>query len=133
MSEKNFFISSHGMSVKDGYFASFTFNKDDWLEFRRVIRTGTGIRVPGTTPEQNINLNPSDRWSARWFGVDKVFSPLNLDGAYELKIDNFFNVRSWEEYITFISSSRRMTIQRPTKSILTGTTYNKVAEDNDEI
>lgn len=132
VSEKNFFISSNGLSVKDGHFSSFTFDKQDWLEFRRVIRSGTGIRVPGTTPEQNINLDPSERWSARWFGVDKVFSPLNLEDAYELKVNDFFNIRSWEEYTTFIARSRSMTIQKPTKSILTGTTYNKVAEDEDE-
>ena len=128
----NFFVSSNGMTVKNDFFTSFTFEKDDWLEFRRVIRTGTGIKVPGTNYLDGIKLPPEERWSARWFSVSKVFDSLDFDNSLEIPIRDFYNVRSWEEYIAFISASRKMTIKRPTKSILTGTTYNKVAEDEDE-
>ena len=129
---RNFYVSSNSMTVKDDFFTSFTFGKDDWIEFRKVIRTGTGIKVPGTNYLDDIKLPPEERWSARWFSVSKVFDSLDFDNSLEIPVKDFYNVRSWEEYVGFISASRKMTIKRPTKSILTGTSYNKVAEDDDE-
>lgn len=128
----NFFVSSNGMTVKDDFFTSFTFGKDDWLEFRRVIRTGTGVKVPGTNYLDGIKLPPEERWSARWFSASKVFDSLDFDNSLEIPVEGFYNIRSWEEYTAFIAASRKMTIKRPTKSILTGTSYNKVAEDDYE-
>lgn len=128
-SKKNCYISFNGQTVKDDNFMSFTFGKDEWLEFRRVIRTGTGIRVPGTTPEDDLFLDPSERWSARFFGVDKVFEPLGLQDAHEIQVENYFNIRSWDEYQAFIAASRSMVIKRPTKSILFGARANGVCSD----
>ena len=84
------------------------------------------------TPEDNQKLPPEERWSARWFGVDKVFAPLDLDDAVEIKVDDFFNVRSWEEYVDFICYTRKKAIRKPSKSILFASTYNRVAEEDDE-
>ena len=56
-SSTNVYITSHGQSIKDGRLASFTFGKDEWLEFRRIIRTGTGKRVPGSTIEDDLYLD----------------------------------------------------------------------------
>ena len=131
-SSRNIYISSNSYTVKDDLFTSFTFGKDDWIEFRKVIRTGTGIKVPGTNYLDGIKLPPEERWSARWFSISKVFDSLDFDNSLEIPVKDFYNVRSWEEYTTFISGSRKMTIKRPTKSILTGTTYNKVAEEDED-
>lgn len=128
-SKKNCYITFNGCSVKDNNFMSFTFGKDDWLEFRRVIRTGTGYRMPGSKPEDNLLLDPSEMWSARYFGVEKVFEPLNLEQSHEIKIENYFNIRSWEEYIDFLSASRGFTIKRPSKSILIGSRANAACGD----
>ena len=70
-SKKNCYISSRGSTVKDDNFMSFTFGKDDWLEFRRVIRTGTGKKPAGSTWGEEIYLDPSEMWSARWFGIER--------------------------------------------------------------
>jgi len=129
---KNCVFSHNGKTVKDGHFISFTFGKDDWLEFRRVVRTSTGVRVPGTLPEDNQNLPPEERWSGRWFNVDKVFAPLSLEDAEEIQVDDFFNIRSWEEYLDFMSYVRSNPLRKPEKSILFASSYNKVAEDEDE-
>ncbi len=128
-SKKNCYITSHGTSVKDGNFSSFTFGKDDWLEFRRVIRKGTGFRVPGSKPEDNLRLDPSEMWSARFFGVEKVFEPLDLEKSHEIKIDYYFNIRSWAEYLDFLNASRGFTIKRPGKSILVGARANAACGD----
>ena len=128
-SKKNCYITSHGCSVKDNNFMSFTFGKDDWLEFRRVIRTGTGYRMPGSKPEDNLLLDQSEMWSARYFGVEKVFEPLDLEQSHEIKVENYFNIRSWEEYVDFLSASRGFTIKRPSKSILIGSRANAACGD----
>ena len=94
-----------------------------------MIRTGTGYRQPGSKPEDNLLLDPSEMWSAKRFGVDKVFRPLNLNESHEIKVENFFNLRSWEEYTNFLSASRNMVIKRPTKSILLGSRANAVSKD----
>ena len=88
--------------------------------------------MPGTNYLDGIKLPPEERWSARWFSVSKVFDSLDFDNSLEIPVEGFYNVRSWEEYTAFITASRKMTIKRPTKSILTGTSYNKVAEDDYE-
>jgi hypothetical protein len=84
------------------------------------------------TPENPGTLLPvEERFSARWFETSKVFAPLDLEASKEVPIADFFNIRSWEEYTEFISASRNLIIKRP-KTVLIGTTYNKVAEDDDE-
>jgi len=117
-SKKNCYISFNGESVLDNNFMSFTFGKEDWLEFRRIIREGTGKRVPGSNIDDDLFLDPSERWSARFFGLDRVFAPLKLEGATEIKVENYFNIRNWEEYTNFLSASRKIGIEKPPKSIL---------------
>lgn len=131
-SSKNVYISWNGQTVKDNNFMSFTFGRDEWLEFRRIIRTGTGARVPGTTPEDNLLLDPSERWSARFFGIDKVFEPLDLKSSYEIKVDNYYNIRNWEEYRDFLCGSRSIPMKRPSNSILYGTKFNPVTKNDRE-
>ncbi len=131
-SSTNVYITSHGESVKDGKLASFTFEKEDWLEFRRVIRTGTGKRVPGSTIEEDLYLDPSERWSARFFPVEKVFEPLDLENSYEIPVEDYFDVRNWQEYVDFIAASRSINIVRPTKSILIGRRYNPLFQNDQE-
>jgi hypothetical protein len=128
-SKKNCFVSFNGSTVKDDRFMSFTFGKDEWLEFRRVIRKGTGARVPGTVPEDGLFLPPEERWSARYFPLSKVFDALDLNEAHEIPVENYFDVSNWEEYRTFISASRNIAVMRPTKSILIGTKANAVSTD----
>lgn len=130
-STKNCYISHNGESIKDGRFTSFTFGKDEWLDFRRVIRTGTGKRVPGTTIEDDIMLPPEERWSARFFPVEKVFDPLDLNESHEIKVENYFDVRTWEEYVDFIAASRHFNIRKPSKSILTRGGFNPIGIDKE--
>lgn len=128
-SNKNVYISFNENTVKQDFFTSFTFGKEDWLEFRRVIRTGTGRKVPGSQYDEDVLLPPEERWSARFFPLSKVFGPLNLDQAHKIEVDDFYNVRNWEEYVSFISYTRQNPIKRPNKNILRGTKANKLDVD----
>lgn len=129
--DKNCYLTFHGEGVKEGPLCSFTFGKDDWLEFRRVIRTGTGLRPPGTTHLDGLKLPIEERWSARWFKTTDVFAPLKYEDAHEIKIDDFFNIRSWDEYCTFIGSSESLQIKKPEGSVLLRTSYNRVGGDDE--
>jgi hypothetical protein len=127
---QNVYLTHNGESIKDGHLISFTFKKKDWLEFRRVVRSGTGRTTTGNPDNPGQLLPPEEQFSARWFETSKVFAPLDLDAAKEVPIADFFNIRSWEEYSEFIAASRKLILKRP-KSVLVGTTYNRVAEDDD--
>ena len=92
--------------MKDNNYSSFTFGKEDFLEFRRVVRTGTGKHAPGKgyVPVEERELLPiEERWSARFFEIEQVFEPFNLDTANELKIDNFYNISSWKSTLIFFA------------------------------
>jgi len=128
---KNVYFTSNGMGVKEGLMTSFTFMKDDWLEFRRVVRTSTGLRVPGSPFEEKHLLPPEERWNGRWFQPEKVFAPLKDEELIKIPVEEFFSIGSWEEYIDFIAASRNLLIKRPSKSVLIGTKYNRVAEDRE--
>lgn len=125
-STTNCYLTFNGAGVKEGNLCSFTFGKDDWMEFRRVIRKGTGIRPPGTSWTDNEFLPIEERWSARFFKPEDVFAPLNLDEAHLIEVDHFYNINSWEEYVSFISASKSLTIKKPESSILLRSSYNKV-------
>lgn len=129
-SEKNFYVSYLGKTMKDNNYLSFTFGKDEFLEFRRVVRTGTGKHVPGKgyVPVEERELLPiEERWSARFFEIEQVFEPFNLDTANELKIDNFYNISSWREYTDFFRTID-FSIKKP-NYILIKEGANAVGED----
>jgi|TARA_R110001592_G_scaffold204873_1_gene455180 hypothetical protein len=128
-SKKNCYISFNGQTIKNNNFMSFTFGKDEWLEFRRVIREGTGRKPTGSSWGEEVYLDPSEMWSARWFGLDKVFEPLNLETSHNIQVEDYFNLRSWDEYRSFLCASRSMTIKRPEKQILLGSRSNRVSVD----
>jgi hypothetical protein len=129
---KNFYLSYNGETVKDGHFLSFTFTKDEWIEFRRIVRTGTGIRPPGSKFGDTAKLPPKERYSARWFDVDKVFAPLELGEMNELEIEGFYNIRSWKEYINMLAGTMDNPPICPKDSVLYAYGHNKVAIDTEE-
>lgn len=118
-SSKNFYVSHEGKTFKDGIHTSFTFGKDEFIKFRRIIRTGTGRVKSGSHWRDHDHLPIEERWSARFFPIEKVFEPFDFEEANEIKIDNFWNIASWQEYKEFIADNVEKEIKRPTKTILT--------------
>jgi len=117
-SSKNIYLTSNGKSMKDNFYTSFTFGKDEFIEFRRVIRTGTGRWKPGVDYREYQALPIEERWSARFFEVEKVFEPFKTEEATEIKIDNYWNIGSWQEYKQFMVGNVDKEIKRTTKTIL---------------
>lgn len=134
-SSDNFYLSHNGKTMKDGLYSSFTFGKEEFMAFRRVIRTGTGRFRPGSDWREHDTLPIEERWSARFFPIEKVFEPFDLQKANEIKVDNFWNISSWQEYKQFISDNVEKEIKRPTKTILTRQKCKPIAKnylDSDE-
>lgn len=128
-SSKNVYISSNGKSMKDNLYSSFTFGKEEFIEFRKVIRTGTGRWRPGVDYKEYDALPIEQRWSARFFEVKKVFAPFSTERAHKIEVENYYNVSSWYEYKLFMSQSIEKEIKRPSKTILLNKGYKPIAEN----
>lgn len=130
-SQKRFFVRWNGKTVADGEYLGFTFDAEDFVRFRRVIREGTGIRAPGGTWEEGFeNLPLEERWSARHFTLDKVFGSARVEDANIGPVDWYYNIGSWDGYCDYLGSKEREWVRRP-NSILKYHEFNPIGEDND--
>jgi len=134
-SSKNIYLSTNGLCMKDNLYTSFTFGKDEFIEFRKIIRTGTGRWRPGVDYKEYDALPIEERWSARFFELEKVFEPFDKDDAVEIEVSSYWNIASWKEYKQFMSDNVENDIKRPTKTILLNQTYKPIGKnylDGDE-
>ena len=134
-SSKNIYISSGDKCMKDNLYTSFTFGKEEFVEFRRVIRTGTGRWKPGVDYKEYQALPIEERWSARFFALEQVFAPFDTERAHEIRVQKFYNIGSWKQYKSFMAENLDNEIKRPTKTILLNQICKPLAKnylDNDE-
>lgn len=119
-SSKNFYMSYNGKTVRDGEYLPFTFDKEDFLKFRRVIREGTGIftnvvwdPVKNTVASQD-RLPLDQQYSARGFTLDKVFGCATIEGNHVVETAWYYNIDNWEKYLEYMASSEAKTVvERP--------------------
>ena len=132
-SQKNFYISCDGKTVQDNIFSSFTFGKEEFIQYRRNIRNGTGEYTLDKVDERGLprsKLPIEQRWSARFFDLKDVFTDLDLDQANVVNTE-FHNIGSWEQYIEFMSSDFVNTIKKPPLDMFSYKEFNPVAKDLD--
>ena len=110
-------------------YTSFTFGKDEFIEFRKILRTGTGRFRPGSDWREHDALPIEERWSARFFGIEQVFAPFITEEAQEATVESFYNIGSWGEYKKFIATTVDKEIKRPTKTILTRQKCKPIAQN----
>jgi len=127
-SSNNVYMTSNGKSMKNNLYSSFTFGKDEFIEFRKVIRSGTGRWKPGVDYKEYQALPIEERWSARFFEIEKVFAPFDTNTATEIKVDNYWNISSWQEYKLFMAGTVDTSIRRPTKTILINQVHKPIGE-----
>ena len=60
------------------------------------------------------------------------FNPLKLEESHEIVVENYFDIRNWEEYTDFIAASRNFSMRKPSKSILIRGGFNPIASDDQE-
>jgi hypothetical protein len=128
-SSKNIYLTSEGKSMKDNFYTSFTFGKDEFIEFRRVIRTGTGRWKPGVNYKEYEALPIEERWSARFFELEQVFAPFDTTSAQEIQVQTFYNIGSWQQYKHFMAENIDNDIRRPSKTILLNQVFKPIGKD----
>lgn len=134
-SNENFYVTYNGQAMNENHFTSFSFGKDEFIRYRRNIRTGTGMYADG---EYNASGAPSrvlpaiEQYSARWFDLKYVFTELDItpDNSYEPK--EFFNLGSWEDYRNYLSSEYSLSVKRPHERIIKYSEFQRIALDRSD-
>ena len=119
---------SKGKTIQDNIYSSFTFGKEEFLEYRRNVRKGTGYWKGEYGNMQALPIE--ERWSARFFEPKDVFKNLDLDSAIVFETDTFHNITSWEEYLSYMSSDYAREIVKPPSDMFSYKEFNSVAVDN---
>jgi len=135
--KKKFYISHKGKTVRDGEYLSFTFDVEDWKKFRRTIREGTGRYEPGSYFDKEENtvkgekLPLDERYSAKYFSLEKVFGQIDIDEQTIVETERYFNIDNWEGYAEYMGSEYAKYVIRP-KMILKYHEHNPFGEDRIE-
>lgn len=117
-SNRRFFVSYDGKTIKDNCRLGFTF---DWNDVRKINRyvhkEGTGAWrtvgefVKGDPSAWAERLPPDKKYSARKFTLGKVFSSLDEENSFRADISWYYDISTWEEYKKFMGSKRNL--ERP--------------------
>lgn len=123
--EENFAVSYKGLTVKEDQYMGFTFGKEDWLEFRRVIRTGTGrFSSEGVEdskyPRKLLPLH--ERYSAKNFPLSHVLSSIEFTNKADLATYN--PIETWQGYREYMSSNN--ILKKPKSYLTNGSKLNKI-------
>lgn len=128
-SKKPFYISYENKTIKDNEYLGFTFDSDDFKSCRSIIRTeGTGMYKEYNGDKLSIE----ERWSARYFSLDKIFKPVNIEDGNELEIPWYFKIDNWSSYCDFLGDDHRKELVRPSRKELGYHEWNPIGEENDE-
>jgi len=134
-SRRDFFLSYLGKSVSDGAYTGFTFDEAGFFKYRDVIRgEGTGEKVPGQLQEAGIpkeKLPLQERWSARFFSLDKVFKSDTLERVVNVELPWYRKIDSWKSFCDYAGSNDSQKIFRPAKCILSYQEWNPIGVDDE--
>lgn len=131
-SRRDFFLSHQDKTVRDGEYLGFTFDEGGYFRYRDTVRQeGTGIRVPGQVGIPTESLPLEERWSARFFSLDKVFKSARLDGAKKVDLPWYQKIDSWEKYCGYAGSQWSRSLSRPDKCILSYREWNPIGVDSE--
>lgn len=132
-SAKGFCLSHGGKTIKDGEKLGFTFDKQDFIKFRRVIRQeGTGLyKTPDEGMYPRDKYSKEERYSARYFTLEKVFSGIEVTNSTIVDLPWLYSLDTWEDYVKYMGSEHEGLIERPNKLFLSYREWNEIGVDND--
>lgn len=131
-STKSFFLSHEGKTVRDGEYLSFTFSPEEFIKYRRDLRqsaTKKFVNSGDQIPKETLPLE--ERYSARYFSLDKVFGSAILDDANVVETPWYYNIGSWEGYCEYIASEDKKIIKRPSRTFFGYREFNGIGADNE--
>ena len=117
-SPKNYYMEHEGKTVRDGEYLPFTFDKDDFIKFRRVIRKGTGVYTNASFNEETRRMTQDilpleQRYSARHFSLDKVFGCATLEGNNMGQTPWYCRIDTWNNYLKYMANEKAYKSIRP--------------------
>ncbi len=136
-SKDNFYVTKNGLSVEDNLYASFTFGKEEFVKYRRIIRQkGTGM-YDRSSPKDERGLNTvklpiEERYSARYFDLGDVFIDLDISDENSLEPSWYYDVGSWDQYCEFLNTEESKKIKRPNPIVMGYREFNKIGLDNQD-
>jgi hypothetical protein len=131
-SRRDFFLSYKDKTVRDGEYLGFTFDPEGFFRYRDTVRQeSTGIRVPGQIGMPTENLPLQERWSARYFSLDKVFKSAKVERAVNIELPWYRRVDNWEKFCDYAGSGDSKKLLRPNKCILSFREWNPIGIDNE--
>lgn len=118
----SFCFSYEGQTVKQNKYLGFTFFPEDWVLFKRNIKSQcTG---------GNKLLPAHERWSSRHFTLDKIFNLDIIETDKALELDEYYDLGSWESLQEFYKSGMRM--PKPSKKFMKPYIFKKEIENEHE-
>lgn len=99
-SKAPFYLTHKGQSVKTGEYLGFTFDGEDFKTCRRELRVAG---TPSRDPVTNKRIPVEERWSARFFSVDKVFQYVIFGEDEGCEINGYSRIDNWDDYVKFMS------------------------------
>ena len=132
-SKNGFFLTFDDRSVITGEYLGFTFDAEDFKACRKFIRKeGTGIKVPNKPAFSNERLPIEERWSARFFSLDKVFKPVIIDIENKVEVPWYHNIDSWDGYCNYLGSDERKLVEKPHPIFMKYHEWNQIGVDDEE-
>ena len=133
-SDQGFLLQHEGKTIRDGEYLGFTFDKDDFVNLRRVIREGTGlynseVLEHGLFPREK--LPKEERWSARFFSLDKVFNCVIIDYKKVITLPWYYNIDAWDKYCAYLGSPESKQVKRPHPIFLSYHEWNETGVDDE--
>ena len=119
-SQQNFYLSCDNKTVKDGEYLGFTFDQQDLKAFKEHVRkTNTpAYKALGEFKSGGkwMKRQPAnERYSARFFTIDKIVESFIIEGAHEGIIGWHYRIDGWDKYRAFLASDKN--VKKPKRKI----------------
>lgn len=113
--KRPFYFAFEGKTVCDGVPLSFTLDATEWRRARDVIKSNSKTYYPPGENEEipTRKLPPEERRKARHFKLLDVFKGADLSAAIINELPWFYDLTTWEQYCTLITSGHYKDIKRP--------------------
>ena len=126
--KKPFHISFENKNIKNNEYLGFTFDAEDFKQARRIVRKeGTG-EFDSYEATERIPLE--ERWSARFFELDKIFRDVIMEDTTVLEVPWYYNIGNWNGLKDYLGSENKL--DRPSKDLLGYHEWNIIGVNNEE-
>ena len=116
-SKRGFCLSHNGKTIKDGVKLGFTFDKHDFINYRRVVRKeGVGLYKSPKKGEMPREKYPKgQRYTARFFTLQRIFRKTKVEENKIVEVPWYYDIDTWDEYANYIGSEEQQAIERPSE------------------